>query len=188
MSYVPLIAIESIDSVGKDTLINLIKEKNPEFNFIQFPNEQTVSGQLTRKILSGEIDLPDLVLQHAFIVNFYEMFSTLVYFRSSPDETLILNRYFLSTLAYSYAQNLDVINILNVLQYLPLPDYFILLEGERRGQSVGDKHDVDDALQAKTLEGFRRFIVVYDHAIIHNNSTPEIMLDKFSKIFEDKFS
>ena len=179
-----LIAIESIDSVGKDTLIDLIKKEKPEFKFLNFPNEQTVSGQLTRKILSGEIDLPDLVLQHAFITNFYEVYQALIYYKLSKDETLILNRYFLSTLAYSYAQNLDLINILKVLDWLPVPDIYILLEGERRGQSTGDKHDVDDALQMKTLEGFRRFIAVYNHAVIHNDSTPEAMLDRFLQIIK----
>ncbi|MCK5014826.1 MAG: hypothetical protein KAS66_13520, partial [Candidatus Omnitrophica bacterium] len=116
-----IIAIESPDSIGKDTLIDLIKEKHPNFVFGRFPDEESSSGRLTRKILLREPDLPPVVLQHIFISNFFEKYKWLSFLKYSKY-TLILNRYFMSTLAYSMAQGLNIEHFKTITGLLPQPD------------------------------------------------------------------
>lgn len=176
-----IIAIEGADSIGKDTLIDLIKEKHPEFVFGRFPNENNSSGKFTRKILLRTPDLPSIVLQHLFISNFFEDYIWLSHFKRSK-ETLILNRYFMSTLAYSMAQDINIRHFKEITGLLPQPDLWILLERKRRGISVGDRHDVNQDLQDSVMKNYRALFKrnpEYPHAIIINDSTPESMLAKF---------
>lgn len=178
-----IIAIEAADSMGKDTLIDLIKKKYPSFEYMNFPNEKSSSGKFTRRILSNEIELPAIVLQHIFISNFFEDFKILSFFKDSKC-TLILNRYFMSTLVYSMAQNIDITHFKTITALLPEPDLWILLEGERRGQSVGDRHDIDQELQINVMKNFRNLLNDDSHHVcktIVNDSTPEAMLEKFEK-------
>lgn len=179
-----IIAIEAADSMGKDTLIDLIKKKHPSFEYMNFPNEKSSSGKFTRRILSNEIELPAIVLQHIFISNFFEDFKILSFFKDSHC-TLILNRYFMSTLAYSMAQNLDITHFNKIVKLLPSPDLWILLEGERRGISVGDRHDINQELQIKVMNNFRELFKNNPQCkVIINDSTPEAMLEKFEKELE----
>lgn len=178
-----IIAIEAADSMGKDTLIDLIKVKHPYFEFLNFPDETSSSGIFTRKILSNGIELPPIVLQHLFISNFFERFGLLSHFKAS-EYTLILNRYFMSTLAYSIAQDIDITHFKHIIKLLPHPDLWILLEGERRGQSVGDRHDIDQELQTNVMNNFRELFKnnpQHNCKKIINDSTPEAMLEKFEK-------
>jgi len=88
----------------------------------------------------------------------------------------------MSTLAYSMAQGIDVTHFKEITALLPQPDIWILLEGERRGISVGDRHDVNQELQINVMKNYRTLLEGnpgYPHAIIINNSTPESMLAKF---------
>ena len=176
-----IIAIEAADSIGKDTLIGMIEETHPDFVVGRFQNEKNSSGEFTRKILRRTPDLPAIVLQHLFISNFFEYYVWLSHFKRSHT-TLILNRYFMSTLAYSMAQGIDVTHFKEITALLPQPDLWILLEGERRGISVGDRHDVNQELQINVMKNYRTLLEGnpgYPHAIIINNSTPESMLAKF---------
>ncbi len=176
-----IIAIEAADSIGKDTLIDLIKEKYPDFVYMRFPNENNSSGQFTRKILLRKPDLPPIVLQHLFISNFFEDYDDLSFLKASKH-TLILNRYFMSTLAYSLAQGINIRHFKAITALLPQPDLWILLEGERRGISVGDRHDTNQELQDSVMKNYRMLFrrnPEYPHAIVINDSTPESMLAKF---------
>ena len=181
-----IVAIEAADSIGKDTLIDLIKEKHPDFVFKRFPNENNSSGKFTRKILLRAPDLPSIVLQHLFISNFFEDYNELFFLKRSVY-TLILNRYFMSTLAYSMAQGIDVTHFKEITALLPQPDLWILLEGERRGISVGDRHDTDQDLQNKVMANYRMLFKRNPDmkcVIIVNDSTPEAMLAKFEMEYE----
>ena len=95
----PLIAIESRDNIGKTTLIDNLKNLNlSNTSFLAFPNENSESGILSRKILNDKLQLPSNVLQTAFIINFYENLELLQTYKSSPSHYLILDRYYFSTL------------------------------------------------------------------------------------------
>ena len=186
-----IIAIESADSIGKDTLIDLIKEKHPNFVFERFPDEKSSSGRLTRDILNRNPDLPPIVLQHIFISNFFESYNWLSHFKREdfifPPGTLILNRYFMSTLAYSMAQGMNIEHFKTITALLPQPDLWILLEGERRGLSAEDRHDTDHKLQLKVIGNYRALFLMhpeYNSVTIVNDSTPEAMLEKFEKAME----
>lgn len=181
-----IIAIEAADSIGKDTLIDLIREKHPDFVYKRFPNENNSSGKFTRQILLRTPDLPPIVLQHLFISNFFEEYNELSFLKASKY-TLILNRYFMSTLAYSMAQNIGTAHFELITALLPQPDLWILLEGDRRGVSVGDRHDTDQELQDKVMKNYRIIFEKnpeYPYAIIVNDSTPKAMLEKFEKEME----
>ena len=181
-----MVAIESADSIGKDTLIDLIKEKYPNFNFMRFPDERSSSGQLTRDILLRNPNHPPIVLQHLFISNFFENYNSLSYFEHSK-QVVILNRYFMSTLAYSLSQGINISHFKQITSLLPQPDLWILLEGKRRGLSVEDRHDTDHELQLKVMANYRALFrrnPDCNCAIIVNDSTPEAMLEKFENAME----
>jgi len=181
-----IIAIESADSIGKDTLIDLIREKYPGIVIGRFPDEESSSGRLTRKILLREPDLPPLVLQHIFISNFFEKYDWLSFFKDSVY-TLILNRYFMSTLAYSLAQGINIDHFKAITELLPQPDLWILLEGERRGLSAEDRHDTDHQLQLDVMANYRALFLNNPEMkciTIVNDSTPDVMLEKFEKAME----
>ena len=181
-----MIAIESADSIGKDTLIDLIKEKHPDFNFMRFPDERSSSGQLTRDILLRNPNHPPIVLQHLFISNFFENYNSLSFFEHS-HQVVIINRYFMSTLAYSLAQGINISHFEHIVSLLPQPDLWILLEGERRGLSVEDRHDTDHELQLSVMANYRALFIrnpEYNCVTITNDSTPEAMLEKFENAME----
>lgn len=181
-----IIAIESADSIGKDTLIDLIEKNHPDFILGRFPNEDNSSGKFTRDILRRSPDLPPIVLQHLFISNFFEDYARLSFLKDS-GYTLILNRYFMSTLAYSMAQHLNIEHFKAITALLPQPDLWILLEGERRGLSAGDRHDTDHELQLNVIGNYRALFLMhpeYNCVTIINDSTPEAMLEKFEEAME----
>lgn len=181
-----IVAIESADSIGKDALIDLIKKKYPNMEFGRFPNEKNSSGRFARKILNEDPDLPPIVLQHLFISNFFEDYKWLSFFKDSKY-TLILNRYFMSTLAYSVSQGINIDHFKRMVNLLPQPDLWILLEGNRRGLSTEDRHDTDHELQKSVTANYRGFFrrnPEYNCVTIVNDSTPEAMLEKFEKAME----
>lgn len=144
-----IINIESPDNVGKTTLINSIKNLEiPNVSFLSFPNEASESGKITRKILNNEVDLSSTILQAAFIVNFYEQIELLRQYKNSSD-FLILDRYYLSSLAYTQASTEIDNNVLKLISEHPQPNITFYIEGKQRKESAEDKHDSDIQLQKK---------------------------------------
>lgn len=184
----PLITIESRDNIGKTTLIDNIKSLNiSNTYFLAFPNENTASGQLTRKILNSEVELSNNVLQSAFITNFYESLHLLNIYKHSLVSTLILDRYYFSTIAYTKASITTSNRILNLLDELPEPDLLIYLDGERRTSSVEDKHDTDTSYQNEVHAQFNYLLTKTPHQTIFNYGTPEDMTTQFLDIMAKTF-
>ena len=179
-----LIAIESRDGIGKTTLINLIKSLDlPNVAFLAFPNEHTASGILTRKILNNSISLSSNILQTAFIINFYESIEYLNSFKNSPN-ILILDRYYFSTMAYTFASPNTDNYILQLLKELPEPDTLIYLEGKQRKESAEDKHDIDIHLQTEVHKQYEHIMSYTPHHTIYNRLSPQSMLDQFISIIK----
>ena len=184
----PLIAIESRDNIGKTTLIDNLKSINlSNTSFLAFPNENTASGQLTRRILSNTTPLCSNVLQTSFIINFYESIDLLLAHKTSPTQFLILDRYYYSTIAYTKASPTTSNHILKLLNELPEPDLLIYLDGEQRTSSVGDKHDTDTSYQNEVHAQFTYLLAKTPHQTIFNHGTPQDMTKQFLHIMAKTF-
>lgn len=183
----PLIAIESRDNIGKTTLIHNLKNLNIfNVSFLAFPNENTASGQLTRRILSNTTPLCSNVLQASFIINFYENIESLQAAKHSSD-FLILDRYYFSTIAYTKASPTTSNRILNLLNELPEPDLLIYLDGHSKASSVEDKHDVDTSYQNEVHAQYNFLLTKTPHQTIFNYGLPEDMTTQFIDIMAKTF-
>lgn len=184
----PLIAIESRDNIGKTTLIDNLKNLNlPYTSFLAFPNENSESGLLSRKILNNKLQLSSNILQTAFIINFYENIELLQTYKSNTSHYLILDRYYFSTIAYTKASPTASNHILALLSELPEPDLLIYLDGHPRASSVGDKHDTDTSYQNEVHAQFNYLLATTPHSTIFNDSTPEHMTTQFLDIMAKTF-
>ena len=184
----PLIAIESRDNIGKTTLIDNLKSLNlHNTSFLAFPNENSESGLLSRKILNNKLQLSSNILQTTFIINFYENIELLQTYKSNPSHYLILDRYYFSTIAYTKASHTTSNRILNLLNELPEPDLLIYLDGHPRASSVGDKHDTDTSYQNEVCTQFTYLLTKTPHQTIFNYGTPQDMTTQFVDIMAKTF-
>ena len=184
----PLIAIESRDNIGKTTLIDNLKYLNlTNTSFLAFPNENSESGLLSRKILNNKLRLSSNILQTTFIINFYENIELLQSYKSNLSHYLILDRYYFSTIAYTKASPTSSNRILNLLNELPVPDLLIYLDGTPRVSSVEDKHDVDTSYQNEVHAQFNYLLTKTPHQTIFNYGTPEDMTTQFIDIMAKTF-
>ena len=183
----PLIAIESRDNIGKTTLIDNLKNLNlPNTSFLAFPNENSESGSLTRKILSNTTPLCNNVLQTSFIINFYESIESLRAAKSSSN-FLILDRYYFSTIAYTKASPTTSNRILKLLSELPEPDLLIYIDGHPRASNVEDKHDTDKTYQNEVHAQFNYLLTKTPHQTIFNYGSVEHMVNQFIDIMNKTF-
>ena len=184
----PLIAIESRDNIGKTTLIDNLKSLNlSNTSLLAFPNENSESGLLSRKILNNKLQLSSNILQTTFIINFYENIELLQSYKSNLSHYLILDRYYFSTIAYTKASPTTSNRILKLLSELPEPDLLIYLDGERRTSSVEDKHDADTSYQNEVHAQFTYLLTKTPHQTIFNYGTPQDMTTQFLDIMAKTF-
>lgn len=131
-----ILAIEGGDAAGKNTLCNsLVQHMKADWlrvEMMSFPVYATETGQLIKRILTGEVLKEDpgrnLALQSLMVCNRHEHYDKLVAYLRDPQKLLILDRYWLSALIYGTADGLDPFWLLSVHQALPKPHLTLLIE------------------------------------------------------------
>jgi len=159
-----LIAIEGIDAVGKNTHSTLLsawlRKKGFKASRMSFPDYDTHIGKEIKSFLSGARSYPKELQHLLFAANRWEK-SAEIRSRLQAGETIIVNRYTESNLAYGTANGLSVNWLANLEKGLPRPDLVIVLDAppqsltSRRPASGKDAYEKSSALQSKAQKAYR---------------------------------
>ena len=159
-----MIAIEGIDAVGKNThsllLSTWLRERGVRTVRMSFPDYDTPMGKEIKSFLSGRRSYPAELQHLLFAANRWEKLDEIRSYLLA-GETIIVNRYTESNLAYGRANGLDVGWLTNLERGLPKADLVIVLDApphslsSRRPGSDKDAYERSSALQSKAQKAYR---------------------------------
>jgi dTMP kinase len=159
-----IVGIEGIDAVGKRTqsllLAKWLRKNGVKTTLMSFPDYDTVIGKEIKSFLSGGRTYP-IELQHMlFAANRWEK-SEEMKSHLRAGETIIVNRYTESNLAYGTANGLPIAWLTNLEKGLPRADLVILLDApqqslsSRRPDKRKDVYERSSTLQSNAQKAYR---------------------------------
>jgi dTMP kinase len=159
-----IVGIEGIDAVGKNTqsllLSRWLRKKGVRTTLMSFPDYGTTIGKEIESFLSGK-RIYSTELQHLlFAANRWEK-SEEIKSHLRVGETIIVNRYTESNLAYGMANGLDIAWLTNLEKGLPGVDLVIVLDApqhslsSRRPGKSKDAYERSSTLQDKAQKAYR---------------------------------
>ncbi|KAF8537059.1 thymidylate kinase-domain-containing protein [Trichophaea hybrida] len=155
-----LIVIEGLDRAGKSTQCAQLQQRIPNSRIIKFPDRSTPTGQVINSYLTSTTSHPleDHAIHLLFSANRWEALPQLLTSLAS-GETLILDRYIYSGIAFSVAKGLDYSYCRAPDVGLPKPDAVIFLDlptkiAEGREGFGGERYEKRE-LQEKVKEVFK---------------------------------
>ncbi|MDD3159388.1 MAG: dTMP kinase [Candidatus ainarchaeum sp.] len=214
-----LIVLEGADGTGKTTqlelLVNRLEKENKNIVNLHFPKHGVSFGKNVDAYLRGDFglkeNLPSEFIAMLYMTDFYESKKDLEELIEKGN-TIILSRYFSSTLTYQVAQELKEKEkiwdwIINVSSRLPQPDLTIVLnvtqeyaeklmsnpnrvENYKHGYDR-DQHEKDFNLQKevrnvykKNIEklGWKEIMCVKDNSLLSIQEIHELIYDEVKKI------
>jgi len=146
-----LIAIEGIDQSGKKTQTELLVEKLKENGInatkMSFPDYGTPVGQLIKKILSNEIQVPIEVKHMLLSANRWEL-KPKIEELIEQKYTIVFDRYYQSNWAYGLANNLPIDWLVNLDSNINQTNLTIVLDlppnvSFKRKEQNRDIHEQD---------------------------------------------
>ncbi len=159
-----IIEIEGIDAVGKNTqsllLSKWLRERGVKTMPMSFPDYDTAIGKEIRSFLSGRRTYPAELRHLLFAANRWEK-SEEIRSHLEEGETIIVNRYTESNLAYGMASGLDVDWLANLENGLPKANLVMVLDApplslsSRRPSSDKDAYERNMSLQRKAQKAYR---------------------------------
>ena len=174
------IAIEGIDAVGKKTQATLLeswlRSKGMTVGTVSFPVYETAIGSEIRKFLSGTAKYPPEVRAMLYAANRWEKKEELDAVLAGTD-SLIVNRYTGSNLAYGVSSGLQLDWLLNLETGLPTPDLVLVLDAPptrlipRRGGK--DSYERDATLQKKARDAYLELATRFGWTVIDANGSVE---------------
>jgi dTMP kinase len=171
-----VVAIEGIDAVGKNThtalLYEWLQRRDVETVKMAFPDYTTPIGREIESFLSGgHRDYP-IELQHLlFAANRWEK-SEQIKSHLDRGETIIVDRYTESNLAYGKANGLELDWLACLEKGLPAANLVIVLDASpyalssRRPRSSKDAYEKSLLLQSKAQEAYRELAHRYGWKLI----------------------
>lgn len=129
-----IIVLEGIDKSGKTTQTNLLfnhlQNKNPgKVLLISFPDYSTQIGKVIRDFLEGRTKLNSETLHMLLAANRREK-KDLIEDSLNNGNTILMNRYYHSNLAYGIANGISKEWLLNLDEGMPKEDVTIVLDVE----------------------------------------------------------
>lgn len=159
-----IIAIEGIDAVGKNThsllLATRLRKVGIKTVRMSFPDYSTPIGKEIKSFLSGRRSYPTELQHLLFAANRWEK-SEEIKSHLLEGETLIVNRYTESNLAYGRANGLRVDWLTSLEKGLPRADLVIVLDASplslssRRPSRRKDAYERSSTLQSKAQKAYR---------------------------------
>ncbi len=120
------VVIEGIDTAGKSTQLNILKQKYPEAIFTKEPGGTDIGIKLRKMALNGEAK-SQVTEMFLFLADRAEHSFQIV--KKYPDHIIISDRGFLSGIAYAKTAPLEIAISLNIMALNgAMPDKIIILE------------------------------------------------------------
>jgi dTMP kinase len=159
-----IVAIEGIDAVGKNThsllLSEWLRKNGVKTAHMSFPDYDTPIGKAIKSFLSGGRTYPTELQHLLFAANRWEKLEE-IKSRLRAGETIIVNRYTGSNLAYGRANGLDVAWLAGLENGLPAADLVIVLDASprslssRRPGTSKDVYEKSSVLQTRAQKAYR---------------------------------
>ena len=159
-----IVGIEGIDAVGKNTqsllLSRWLRKNGIKTTLMSFPDYDTMIGKEIKSFLSGGRAYPTELQHLLFAANRWEK-SEEIKSRLHAGETIIVNRYTESNLAYGMANGLDIAWLTNLEKGLPRADLVIVLDAPqqslspRRPNKSKDTYERSPTLQGRAQRAYR---------------------------------
>ncbi|RLA82832.1 MAG: dTMP kinase [Epsilonproteobacteria bacterium] len=120
------VVIEGIDTAGKSTQLDILKQKYPEAIFTKEPGGTKIGLKLREMVLNGEAK-SKVAEMFLFLADRAEHSYEVI--KQHPDEIIISDRGFLSGIAYAKTAPLEIAISLNIMALNgAMPDKIIILE------------------------------------------------------------
>lgn len=120
------VIIEGIDTAGKSTQLEILKEKHPEAIFTKEPGGTDLGIKLRKMVLEGEAK-SKVAEMFLFLADRAEHSYDVL--KKNPDNIIISDRGFLSGIAYAKTAPLEIAISLNIMALNGvMPDKIIILE------------------------------------------------------------
>jgi dTMP kinase len=159
-----IVAIEGIDAVGKNThsllLSEWLRKNGVKTTHMSFPDYDTPIGKEIRSFLSGGRTYPTELQHLLFAANRWEKLEE-IKSRLRVGETIIVNRYTGSNLAYGRANGLNMAWLAGLENGLPAADLVIVLDASprslssRRSGTSKDVYEKSSVLQTRAQKAYR---------------------------------
>ncbi len=150
-----LVVFEGSDNVGKTTqstlLVDFLRSRGIDTVYCQFPNlKSTMAGKILTDYLTGSLKLENHVVHLLFSANRWEKIEE-INMLLARGATIIMDRYFLSGIAYTLARGgVDIDWAFQADSGLPLPDHIFYLDGDH----IDRTPDTADAMHKKVCDQF----------------------------------
>ena len=120
------VVIEGIDTAGKSTQLEILKQKYPEAIFTKEPGGTEIGTKIREMVLNGEAK-SKVAEMFLFLADRAEHSYEVV--KKHPDNIIISDRGFLSGIAYAQTAPLEIAISLNIMALNgAMPDKIIILE------------------------------------------------------------
>ena len=185
------IVLEGCDRSGKTTqcekIVQVLKLQNIKVEKRQFPNRKTPIGYILDGYLKGSYDIENHALHHLFIANMWEEMNAIEKSLYS-GKTVIIDRYFLSTIAFSMAKDTADFKWCHLITVgLPKPDIVIFLDispdvlSKRMG--FGEERYENQCFQKKVANNYK-LMKTDNWYIIDASSSIDIITLEIEKIIK----
>ncbi len=141
------VLIEGIDTAGKSTQLDILKQKYPEAIFTKQPGGTEIGVKLRKMVLNGEAK-SKVAEMFLFLADRAEHSYEIV--KKNPDNIIISDRGFLSGIAYAKTAPLEIAISLNIMALKrAMPDKIIILELTREELEYRLSQKVQDSIEKR---------------------------------------
>ncbi|MCG8416391.1 MAG: dTMP kinase [Proteobacteria bacterium] len=191
-----LVAFEGIDGAGKTTqvkrLAGRLGEQGVPFVATKEPTDGSWGAKIRTSAQSGRMSAEDEL--QAFLHDRREHVATVIAPALAEGKVVVVDRYYLSTVAYQGARGLSPARLLRENAFAPPPDILIVLDiepalGLQRIRQRGDRADLferEDELH-KAREIFRTLTVANLH-VLDGTKEPAALSRHITTLLFDKLA
>lgn len=175
------IVFEGLDGTGKTTIIDRLNknlnQKGKTVKCMHFPNAESYFGKIIYDKLFGKREIADDIFETIYLADMIYNLED-IYEGITNYDYLIMDRYFYSTLAYSYFYNTkDVIKKLSNVLIMPNDVFYVRLPVEecvrRLGISDADEIESNKELLECVSKGYDELSSEYGFKVLDGKRSVE---------------